>query len=81
MKLIINGIIFTCLGFLILSCSSPTKNNLYQTPERVVITGKVINVNKEIPAVKLDINRVGFGQETVVADVDSLGNFAASKDR
>ncbi|HPM10706.1 MAG TPA: TlpA disulfide reductase family protein [Paludibacter sp.] len=68
-------LILLVFGFIISSC---TKNNEYSIPQKVIVAGKVINVDSENHNVELYVNRPGFKQTAISARTDSLGNFHAS---
>jgi hypothetical protein len=61
----------------LMSCSCSEKNK-YQTPKKVIIAGKIDNLNAKPVEVKLAVNRLGYDQLEVYAKTDSLGNFNAS---
>ena len=61
----------------LISCSTSEKND-YQTPQKVVIAGKIDNFDSNQRDVKLYINRLGHDQEEAFTKADSLGNFHTS---
>ena len=63
----------------VISCSSE-KKNLNDLPQRVVITGRVLNFNCEWQAISLKVNRIGFMQQKLEVPLDNDGKFSASFD-
>ena len=47
-------------------------------PERVVISGKVLNFSPDKKQVALAISRLGVTRDLIYAELDSIGNFSAS---
>jgi len=63
----------------IVSCSNEKESEKkHIRPERVVISGKVINFNKYKDEVIISPNRLGYYQEQLYANLDSLGYFSIS---
>ncbi|NQT27372.1 redoxin family protein [candidate division KSB1 bacterium] len=62
---------------LLVSCSVK-KNEKYQIPQKVIIAGKIVNVDPEKLEVKISANQPGFSQKTIITKIDSLGNFSDS---
>lgn len=58
----------------IISCSTKNEKD-YQKPNRVVITGKVLNFNPKLLSVKFNVNRIGLNSIQLEADIDNEGNF------
>jgi thiol-disulfide isomerase/thioredoxin len=70
--------LFTLLFFaLLISCSS---NNDIETfkPEKVIISGKVLNFNHENKELVLFLQNVGFSGKEILLELDSIGNFKTS---
>ena len=61
----------------LISCSSMEKKD-YQIPKKVIVAGKIDNINTKQLDVKLAVNRLGHGPLEVYTKADSLGNFHAS---
>ena len=58
------------------SCS--VKNN--DLSQKTIISGKVVNFDRNNLEVTLSVNRPGLGQESIVTQLDSTGNFIDSID-
>lgn len=67
------NLIYLLVILLLASCS---KN--HEIPKQVIIAGKIFNFDPENKNLKLSVNRLGFGQQQIHTDIDSLGNFSAS---
>lgn len=61
---------------LLLSCTN--KSNDFSIPKKVIVAGKVDNIDPGNHDVKLYVNRPGFNQIVVSAQADSMGYFHAS---
>ncbi|MFD2034980.1 TlpA family protein disulfide reductase [Belliella marina] len=66
------------LTFALLISSAYAGSDDHSNPKRVVIAGKVKNMDPNNLEVKLAVNQLALGQAAVYAKADSLGNFHAS---
>lgn len=64
---------------LILFCPK-VRTEEYQTPKRVVISGKILNLEKDKENVEVYINFIGVSRKTLFAKVDAYGVFKTSFD-
>lgn len=64
---------------ILISCNND-KNKDYSVPKKVVIAGKVNNLDPGNREVSLYVNRPGLSQQVVSAKADSAGHFHASFD-
>jgi thiol-disulfide isomerase/thioredoxin len=64
--------------FAILSFLSCSKNHPKFTPDKVVISGKVLNYNPDNLKINIGVNRIGFGSEQISVNLDNVGYFKTS---
>lgn len=76
MKALFNLMIAALLTASVAGLHSCKRQTVYDTPQRVVVAGKVENYNPEIP-VTFSPNRVGFSGGRIPVETDGEGNFHA----
>ncbi|WP_423127512.1 TlpA family protein disulfide reductase [Gaoshiqia sp. Z1-71] len=62
---------------LLISCAKETSND-FSTPKKVIIAGKVENIDPNNLEVKFYVNRLGLNQSAIFTKADSSGNFQTS---
>lgn len=67
-------ILLVCISLTIMSCEQK-EELIYSTPERITLTGKVLNAPDTLRRIAFFIHRVGFEQEELETELDSTGNF------
>lgn len=70
-----NLCVFVLFIALLSSCQKETAEEKYSTQRKIVLTGRIINASDSVRRISFSINRIGFGQERVEAEIDSAGNF------
>jgi len=56
------------------SCTEKNKNN-YQKPEKVIIQGKINNINQNERSITIFVYKLGLQRDILYLNADSLGNF------
>ena len=69
-------IVYLSVLLIIASCSSD--NEQYTAPKEIVISGRVLNHDKDHRKINFYIDKPGFSQEELSSQLDSLGNFSVT---
>ena len=77
MKRIIS--LFLTVFVVIISSCNHQKNQYGDVPQNIIVSGKIDNFDPKLQ-VTLGVNRVGLKQESILAKMDSIGNFMATFD-
>lgn len=64
------------IALIISSCNEKADESVYDTPEKIILTGKVTNAPDSLRRITFLIHRMGFSQEELETELDSAGNFS-----
>jgi thiol-disulfide isomerase/thioredoxin len=69
---------FYLFAFSLLFCFAFGMEKVNGQAKKVILNGKVLNVHPDKYGIDFYIHRLGFGQEHIYSQLDSLGNFSAT---
>lgn len=72
-------LIYLIISLQLFSCKS-YKDQVFNTPQKVIVAGTVHNFYPSLSHVEIYVNRLGQPQDELIVELDSLGNFKTSFD-